>query len=117
MHVSSTPFLLDSLCTDPPPLPLRKIGEGALEGRGGLYTGYSWTTGLWRPASRSPSILAYSRETLHESRKILLSKRLQRIDVIQTEPPFLVLTQEDKRSLCLQGGPLGTRLLVYNEKG
>ena len=55
MHVSSTPFLLDSLCTDPPPpLPLRKIGEGALEGRGGLYTGYSWTTGLWHPASRAP---------------------------------------------------------------
>ena len=52
MHVSSTPFLLDSLCTDP--LPLRKIGEGALEGRGGLYTGYSWTTGLWHPASRAP---------------------------------------------------------------
>ena len=38
----------------PPPLPLRKIGEGALEGRGGLYTGYSWTTGLWHPASRAP---------------------------------------------------------------
>ena len=38
----------------PPPLPLRKIGEGALEGRGGLCTGYSWTTGLWHPASRAP---------------------------------------------------------------
>ena len=37
---------------DSPPLPLGKIGGGAPEGRGGLYTGYSWTTGLWQATTQ-----------------------------------------------------------------
>ena len=65
-------------------------------------------------------ILAYPRrvpERLCMNRgRSLLSKRLQRFNVIQTEPPFLFLPQEDKLE-PLQGGPLGTRMLVYNEKG
>ena len=30
-------------------------------------------------------------------------RRLQRLDVIQAEPPFLLLDQEDKRGLCSLG--------------
>ena len=34
-------------------------------------------------------------------------RRLQRLDVIQGEPPFPLLTQEDKRRLCSQDAPRG----------
>ena len=107
-------------CVQTPLLPLGKIGEGAPMGRGALYTvytGYFWTTGFWQPVSRAARYWRTPEKLCMNRGRSLLSKRLQRFDVIQTEPPFLPLNQEDKKRLCLQDGPLGTKMRVYNEKG